>query len=109
MDDVNDDAILRHLKIVVFETKLLFSVLMPPPPEPKPVIKELPAKVISKSKIFKCMECHRGFKREIKLIKHVTRKHGVKKIAQKLNSPNTTEVEKEEKCKNSNPIGKSNF
>merc|ERR1711963_878316 len=50
------------------------QALMPPPPEPKPVIKE-PPKKISKSKIFKCMECHRGFKREIKLIKHVTKKH----------------------------------
>ena len=51
---------------------------MPPPPEPKPIIKE-PPKVISKSKIFKCMECHRGFKREIKPIKHVIRKHGKNK------------------------------
>ena len=36
----------------------------------------------SASKIFKCMECHRGFKRENKLIKHVTRKHNTLKKAQ---------------------------
>ena len=55
---------------------------MPPPPPVLPVEidkkPEIPKK-ISKSKIFKCMECHRGFKREIKLIKHVTKKHSKKK------------------------------
>ena len=70
---------------------------MPPPPEPKPVIKELPAKVISKSKIFKCMECHRGFKREIKLIKHVIRKHGKKKTENKISSSNPEKSENHEK------------
>ena len=59
------------------------QVLMPPPPEPKHAIKE-PVKPISKSKIFKCMECHRGFKREIKLIKHVTRKHAGNKVRRAL-------------------------
>ena len=55
---------------------------MPPPPPVMPVEidkkPEIP-KTISKSKIFKCFECHRGFKREIKLIKHVTKKHSKKK------------------------------
>ena len=67
---------------------------MPPPPEPKPVIKESP-KIISKSKIFKCMECHRGFKREIKLIKHVTRKHGRNKLP-KSKSKDLSQIEKSE-------------
>ena len=60
---------------------------LPPPPIPQPVIEDkkpdIPRK-ISKSKIFKCMECHRGFKREIKLIKHVTKKHAKKKSKEKL-------------------------
>ena len=76
------------------ESKEDLQALMPPPappvmdlpppplPLPPPVIEdkkpEIPKK-ISKSKIFKCMECHRGFKSEIKLIKHVTKKHSKKK------------------------------
>lgn len=48
--------------------------LMMPPPAKIPKIQQK-ADISSKSKIFKCMECHRGFKREIKLIKHVSKKH----------------------------------
>ena len=37
-----------------------------------------PPKKTSSSKIFKCMECNKAFKRQRKLLKHVTRRHGAK-------------------------------
>ena len=71
---VPDEVFDAKTGIFVKRESLDDQELMPPPPEPKPVVNTEPKK-ISKSKIFKCMECHRGFKREIKLIKHVTKKH----------------------------------
>ena len=52
------------------------SKLMPPPLETRAIRKSNPT---SLSKIFKCFECNRAFKKEMKLIKHVTRKHSRKK------------------------------
>lgn len=51
------------------------DALMPPPPPSSDAAVVQPAKKISRSKIFKCMECHRGFKKEMKLVKHVMKKH----------------------------------
>ena len=71
---------LYNSNFTLAESKEELQALMPPPPDPEPLEKkpEIP-KTISKSKIFKCNECHRGFKREMKLIKHVIKKHSKSK------------------------------
>ena len=54
---------------------LIEKKLMPPPTATSAT---KTAKKPSTSKIFNCFECNRGFKKEMKLIKHVMRKHSGK-------------------------------
>ena len=54
---------------------LLEKKLMPPPTATSA---SKTSKKPSSSKIFNCFECNRGFKKEMKLIKHVMRKHSGK-------------------------------
>ena len=54
---------------------LIEKKLMPPPTATS--VTKTPKKP-SSSKIFNCFECNRGFKKEMKLIKHVMRKHSGK-------------------------------
>ena len=57
------------------------SKLMPPPSTIK-MAKKKP----SSNKIFKCFECNRAFKKDWKLIKHVTRKHSSNKKQSNIQS-----------------------
>ena len=71
----------ENLNFAGGSVKTVTAPMLMPPPSSTSLIRK--PKKTSVSKIFKCFECNRAFKNEMKLIKHVMRKHSKKKNSNK--------------------------